>query len=515
MGIERRIMIGQHFVCGFDKTEMDESFIEAVKQYKIGNVILFARNIASKQQLFTLCKDIQDLVQHECGHPAFITIDQEGGMVTRLSGDCTNIPSAMAVAATGNVQSAFEAGNLTATELRALGVTVDFAPCLDVNSNPRNPVIGVRSYGDSSNIVSSYGLAMIEGLQCGGVMAVAKHFPGHGDTHLDSHIALPVVHGTKQELAMHLAPFKDAVTAGLMGVMTSHILFPQLESGGVPATMSKAIVTDLLRNELGFKGLIFSDCMEMDAIAKHYGTVDASVAALKAGVDLVCISHRVRLGCEAVEAVEAALDCGSLSEENLRLSTQNILLAKAMLAEHMRPPLTVVDCPEHRTVNKRLHDQSLSLVKDAPFVLGDNPCFIGPRCFRATNVSSDEAQLVFGEYMASLLGGTFVVASEDPQAGEIEQVAGKAHGSSSIVCATYNGHLHQGQIQLVNTLAASKPVLCVALRNPYDLALLDGRIRSIAAYAYSRPVLDSLAQLLKENRVPKGRLSVSLGGSHA
>lgn len=515
MGLERRIRIGQHFVCGFDGLEMDETFIEAVKRYKIGNVILFARNIASKEQLFQLCQDIQKLVQQECGHPALITIDQEGGMVTRLSGDCTNVPSAMAIAATKTTQSAFKAGRITAAELMALGVNVDFAPCLDVNSNPDNPVIGVRSYGDDDEVVSSFGLAMIDGLQSAGVMAVAKHFPGHGDTHLDSHVALPVVQGTREELEEHLTPFRRAVHDGVMGIMTSHILFPNLESENLPATMSRSIISGLLRSELGFKGLIFSDCMEMDAIAKHYGTVKGAVAALKAGVDLVCISHRVGLGCEAVEAVEAALDAGLLSEEELRRSTETILLAKDMLGQQHKPPLSVVDCQEHQSMNHALHRQSLTLVQDAPFELGENPCFVGPRCFRATNVSSDEAELVFAPYMALLLGGSSIVTGNNPESGEIETITTQVDRASAVVCATYNGHLNVGQIRLVNALAAKKPVLCIALRNPYDLALVDGHIRSIAAYAYTKPVFLALAEMLRDQWVPEGRLSVSLGGKHA
>lgn len=515
MGIERRSMIGQHFVCGFDGIEMDEPFIEAVRRYKIGNVILFARNIANKEQLFQLCTDIQDLVQKECGYPAFITIDQEGGMVTRLSGDCTNVPSAMAVAATGKTQSAFEAGLLTAKELRALGVTVNFAPCLDVNSNPRNPVIGVRSYGDTSDVVSSFGLSMIDGLQSGSVMAVAKHFPGHGDTHLDSHVALPVVDRTREELEMHLDPFKQAVVGGVMGIMTSHILFPRLENSNVPATMSRSIITGLLRTELGFKGLIFSDCMEMDAIAKHYGTVKGAVAALQAGVDLVCISHHVGLGCEAVEAVEAALEAGTLSEEELELSTQNILLAKAMLAQEKRPPLSVVNCLEHQKKNTRLHQRSLTLVHDAPFELGSNPCFIGPPSFRATNVSNDEVALLFAPAMAALLGGAAIVTTQNPDSEEIKRISGQIESFSSVVCATYNGHIYRGQIELVDSLAKAKPVLCIALRNPYDLGLLKAQVRSIAAYAYTKDVFEALATMLGGNRTLQGKLSVSLGGIHA
>lgn len=286
-------MIGQHVVCGFPSIEMDRAFIDAVKTHKIANVILFSRNIANKTQLVTLCTDIQDLVQYACATPAFITIDQEGGMVSRLSSDCTITPSAMALAGTDDVQLARQAGIITAEELRALGVNVDFAPSLDVNSNPHNPVIGVRSFGDTARTVERFALPFLEGIQECGVMAVGKHFPGHGDTHLDSHLALPTVIGDLAALQEHLAPFKTAIVDGIQGIMTSHILFPGLESERVPATLSRSIITGLLKQEFGFKGLVFSDCLEMDAVAKQYTTEISSVKALQAGVDVLCISHHV------------------------------------------------------------------------------------------------------------------------------------------------------------------------------------------------------------------------------
>ena len=188
--MDLREQIGQRLVTGFPGTELTEDFRRMVREYKISNVILFRENITDCAQLKQLCGEIQALVRRETGHGAFITADQEGGLVTRLPGDAVNVPGAMAIAATGDPENAYRAGLLTGRELRALGVNFDLAPSVDVNSNPENPVIGARSYGDTPQEVSRYANRMIRGLLDGGVLCSAKHFPGHGDTDTDSHLAL-------------------------------------------------------------------------------------------------------------------------------------------------------------------------------------------------------------------------------------------------------------------------------------------------------------------------------------
>ena len=242
------------------------------------------------------------------GYPAFIAIDQEGGVVSRLGSDAAVIPSAMAIAATGDTNNAYEAGLITGRELMAMGVNMNLAPDMDVNSNPRNPVIGVRSYGDTAETVSSFRGSNIWGLQDSGVLCTAKHFPGHGDTAVDSHLGLPCVDKTLEELRdCELKPFQAAIPAGVSAVMTSHILFPRLEPDGLPATMSRRIITDLLKKELGFSGLVLSDCMMMNAIQGHFGTVNGCLMAAKAGVDLIFISHSREFAGEAARAMLEAL----------------------------------------------------------------------------------------------------------------------------------------------------------------------------------------------------------------
>ena len=503
--------IGQHFVCGFPGTTMDEAFKEAVRTHKIANVILFARNIESKEQVKRLCEEIQTLVRKECGTDALIGIDQEGGMVTRLSEDCTNVPSAMALSAIGESSYAFEAGAITASELNALGIMCDFAPVLDVNSNKANPVIGVRSFGDTKEQVIEYGLAMAEGLQSMGVMAVGKHFPGHGDTHLDSHLALPKVLANREELEEHIAPFRSAINGGLQGIMSSHILFPALEKEELPATMSRSILTDFLKGDLGFKGLVFTDCMEMQAIGRYYGTVEASLSALQAGADIICISHHVNLACKAIDLVHQALADGRLSKDELSASTKKILLAKEMLSEQEKISFSVVGSLEHKNRSQELVEKSLCLVNDQGFLLGEKPLFVAPRLFNATNVSNTHEMLSFAFEMEKRLGGGSIVLSDNPQAEEIEDVLKKVPFYTSVVVGTYNGHLFLGQLELVERLASiGLPVCAVALRNPYDLANLPQSVQGYATFAYRRDVFDALAKVLTKAFVPTGKLPVKL-----
>ena len=313
-----QVLIGQRLVAGFPGTAITPELVQVIRQYKIGNIILFRENISDAAQLRTLCADLTELIRRETGYDPFIMVDQEGGVVTRLSEDCVNVPGAMALASTGDPGNTYLAGKLTGAELRRLGINFDLAPSVDVNCNPANPIIGVRSYGDTPSTVVKYATGMIRGLQDGGVLCLAKHFPGHGDTSMDSHLTLPCVDKPRTELEkMELAPFRAVIDDGVPAIMTAHILFPTLDDSGVPATMSRRIVTDLLRGEMGFTGLVTSDCMEMQAVQKFFGTVNGVLAAMNAGVDLVLISHTTRLSGEAAAAAAEALADGRLDRAEL------------------------------------------------------------------------------------------------------------------------------------------------------------------------------------------------------
>ena len=317
---------GQRLVFGFPGTTIPAEFAALVREYKIGNVILFRYNIESLAQLARLCADIQSLIRGATGHDAFITIDQEGGMVTRLPWDAVNVPGSMALAATGKPENAALAAEITARQLRGVGVNFNLAPDLDVNSNPMNPVIGVRSFGDDPQRVALFGAKAVEGYRNGGMLCCGKHFPGHGDTAVDSHIGLPCIEKTLSELeACELLPFRAAIEAGIPAIMSSHILFPKIEPNGVPATMSRTIMHGLLRETLGFDGLILSDCMVMDAIRQHYGTAHGVVEAMRAGVDMVFVSSNAAMQRESAAAALAAAESGAIDARELDESVRRIL----------------------------------------------------------------------------------------------------------------------------------------------------------------------------------------------
>ena len=507
--------IGQRLVTGFPGTELTEDFRRVVRESKIANVILFRENIESCEQLRRICDEIQRLVREATGHGAFITIDQEGGTVTRLPADAVNVPGAMAIAATGDPENAYRAGLLTGRELRALGVNFDLAPSVDVNNNPKNPVIGARSYGDEPDTVSRYAARMIQGLLDGGVLCSAKHFPGHGDTDADSHLSLPCVDKSREELErMELAPFRAAVAAGVPAVMTTHILFPQLEPGGVPATMSRRIMTGLLREELGFNGLIISDCMEMRAIKDHFGTVNGVIAAMAAGVDLVFVTHDTLLGGEAARAVEKAVARGRLDAAEMEESSRRILSYKEKWVDNTAAG--AFDFDAARAENEAMLQATITEThRPAAGVpaLGDTPLCVGCPAYRTSlvgNVDDGRANL-FGTRMAHELHGAAAAMSADPDDAEIAAIVETAKRHSGAVVGTINAYLRTGQRRLVAALAeAGVPTVAVALRAPYDLAGLPESVWALAAFEYTPESLRAAARVLRGETPATGRLSVKL-----
>lgn len=512
-GMDTSFMIGQHLFTGFEGTTIPEDFVRDVKQHRLGNVILFAHNVQSAPQLKALCESLRALFVEATGAEPFIAIDQEGGVVSRLATDATIMPSAMAVAATGDPDNAYQAGLITGRELKAMGVNFNLAPVLDVNSNPDNPVIGVRSYGEDPDTVSRYGLAMMRGLLDGGVLACAKHFPGHGDTAVDSHFGLPVVEKPLASLReLELVPFQNAIRAGIPGVMSSHILFPQVEAQRMPATMSRRIMTGLLREEMGFDGLVLSDCMMMGAIRDHYGTVPGMVAALKAGVDLIFASHSAALAGEAALHMADELRQGLIDRGELTASTERILMYKRQAAQEAARPLEAVGSPEHMAVAARMYEASLTCMQlpggELP-TLGDNPLFVSCLPYLTTPAASAvRVPLSFADYFRDAFGGIAITMPDNPDDSFIEELVSAANGVSCLVVGTYNGHLRTGQLRLVQALARlSVPLICVALRNPYDLDRLPENATGIAAYGYSLPVFRALEKLLRgEIPVRRGRL---------
>ncbi|MBV9852749.1 MAG: beta-N-acetylhexosaminidase [Armatimonadetes bacterium] len=302
-----------------------------VDELAAGGVIVFTRNVGTPEELRETITSLQARSLALGAPPLFVAVDQEGGRVSRLGPPhFFRPPSAREVGRTGDPGEARAAARAIAGQLRPLGLNWDFAPVLDVNNNPRNPVIGDRSYGDDPQLVAAMGIAAVRGFQeDGGILACGKHFPGHGDTDTDSHLALPrIAHGRDRLGQVELVPFRAAIAAGLAAIMTAHILFPALDPA-LPATLSPRILTGLLREELDFQGLIITDCLEMQGVARGWGTPEAGMLAVEAGADILLCCHTWETQCALRDALVRAVRDGRISEARIDESVARIAAAKA------------------------------------------------------------------------------------------------------------------------------------------------------------------------------------------
>ena len=323
------------------------------REFQLGGVILFARNVEAPEQVAELSREIQQLSRDV---PLWVSVDQEGGRVARLRAPFTEWPPMAVLGRSGDAGLASRFAKALAAELRAVGITLDYAPVLDIHTNPKNPVIGDRALAEEAGLVARLGAAIIAGLQENGVAACGKHFPGHGDTSVDSHVDLPLVeHSPDRIRRVECVPFVEAIRAGVAFIMTAHVLVPSLDRER-PATLSRRIVGGLLREELGFEGVIVGDDLEMKAVATHYPVPDAAVQAVAAGCDglLVCSgSHEAQAA--ALEALVHAVEDGRLPVGRVEDALARNRRAKerflAAPAEASRAPLrAVVGADEHRRI---------------------------------------------------------------------------------------------------------------------------------------------------------------------
>lgn len=350
-----REKIGQLFMVGFLGTSVTTELASFIKEYKPGGVILFSRNLESVEQIVELTNDLQRCSPKS---PLLISIDQEGGRVSRLPKGFTIFPPCGLLGRCNSSELAYAAASTTAKELRAVGINMNMAPVLDVNSNPDNPVIGDRAFGSTPDLVGELGLISAAGLQDNLVVACGKHFPGHGDTTTDSHKELPVVDASLERLhAVELPPFRRAAASGIASMMTAHVLFKALD-GRQPATLSHAVITHLLRGEMGYDGLVLTDDLEMNAIADRYGSGEAAVRAMEAGCDVLLICKERKREVEAFEAIERAVASMVIGLERLDRSVSRIQRVKQRFLLPYRPATIsdaklIVGCRTHRAL---LHD---------------------------------------------------------------------------------------------------------------------------------------------------------------
>ncbi len=527
-GMSQEGQIGQVLAVGFHEPTPSQDIIDLIQKYHVGNVILFQRNIQSAQQVQELTASLQRIAK-EAGprQPLLIMIDQENGMVRRFGQNATIFPGSMALGAIGSEQIAYDVALATGRELHTLGINMNLAPVMDVNNNPANPVIGVRSFGEDPQMVARLGTAMVCGYRAAGILTCLKHFPGHGDTAVDSHLALPVIpYGMERLEAIELVPFKSAIESGADSVMIAHMYLPELmQNEMVPATLSHAVITELLRQKLGFKGLIISDCMEMQAVSDTVGSEQGTVGALKAGTDLVLVSHTFSRQRGSIEAVQAAIQDGTLSEERIQEAAERVLQLKARTLSWDNLPnakeLVVIGNEAHRQLRDHAYEQSTTVVRDTDGLL---PLRLQPEqrlCLLFLQPSSSTLAVDAGfsghaleEQIKKRHEQIDIISiASTPTQDENQRINQAVDKASVTIVVTANANLDTYQGELVRQLLQrGRPIIGIAAYNPYDLLAFPELGTYLVTYEYTQPAFAALVRVLFGEISAQGYLPVSIPG---
>jgi len=326
-GMSLKEKIGQMVMVGLEGYAVDADARSLINEYKVGGFVLFGYNVQSSGQLLALTNYLK-ITNSKGKAPLFMAVDEEGGRVSRMPKNIKDLPSSGAIGAINNSGLSYQVGRVIAEEIKAFGFNMNFAPVMDINSNPNNPVIGDRSFGSNAEVVSKLGVQTMKGIQASGIISVVKHFPGHGDTSVDSHLGLPYVnHDLNRLRGFELVPFNAAIKNNADAVMIAHILLSKVDPQN-PASMSRTIITDILRNQMKFKGVVVTDDMTMGAIVKNYDIGTAAVKAVNAGADIVLVCRGYKDETEVLEELRSAAANGAIPSWRIDDSVYRILKLK-------------------------------------------------------------------------------------------------------------------------------------------------------------------------------------------
>lgn len=512
--------IAQLIMVGVPTVGLTDECREFFADRGFGGAIIFGRNCVDLAQVRRLTDGLQDLVRSSsAGLPLLIATDQEGGIVARLTeaNGAVVMPGAMALGATGDPGLARRAAAASARLLRSVGINMNLAPVADVNNAHNNPVINVRSFGEDPERVGAFVAAAIDGCQAAGVLATAKHFPGHGDTAVDSHLAMPIVpHDWTRLSAVELVPFRAALAADVGAVMTSHILFPALASDGLPATLSRPVLTGLLRETLGHRGLIISDCLEMNAIVANFGTADAARRSIQAGADIVCVSHTPARQREAYASILGAAEAGEIDPIQIEASVRRILLAKERYALASAPPLTASESAAQAELALGIARRAVTLVRDRrgelPLAAAHPLCALiglGPLS-AAESAAHPVAHLA--DALREFYPDISVASIADDGTG-LNEALSLLTSADALVLAVSGASARPERARHAETLrgaAADRPVILAGCRSPYDAEALSDVDAALVAYDERPAALRAMAEVIAGRRSAPGRLPVRL-----
>lgn len=503
-------------------TEVGRDFLQ---QWQPGGVVLFTSNTGTPPALTRLTNAYQETITAAGGPPLLIAIDQEGGLVQRLTetDGFTALPNPQVITAAATSDMPERIGQLVAQELAAVGINMNLAPVADMETNRDNPIIRLRAFGNDPEISGMALAGMVRGMQSENVLATLKHFPGHGDTQEDSHVEMPIVWHDRARLdAVEIAAFRQPIEAGAAAVMMAHIWYPALEpEPNTPASLSHAIVTGLLRDELGFEGLIMTDAMDMDAIDTRFSYGDAAVRAVHAGVDIITAGPGVSLTrqTEMMNAIVEAVQRGEITEERINESVERILRVKAEHGLLDWEPLSVdeaverVNTIEHTAFLDELFRASVTLAYDRNDLIPLQPEQSVTILFLATRYQIYHECALYHDNIR------WLAMSDSPSEAEIRAAQEAAVNADAVVVFTQNAVSNPQQQALVNALPTEKTI-ATAIFSPYDWQTYPQVSAYITTYSPMRPAIPAACALLFGAIPPQGQLAVTLSpdlpaGSHA
>jgi beta-N-acetylhexosaminidase len=474
----------------FHGHEAPPAVLDGVRRGEIGAFCLFNFNAPSPESLRRLTESLYAAARAGNCPPPLIGMDQEGGQLMAVTGGTTELPGNMALGATRSPELAELAGRVLARELLAMGVNLNFAPALDVNINPANPVIGTRSFGDRPELVAELGRALIRGTQAEGVIATAKHFPGHGDTADDSHHLTPTIHHSMGRMeTVELAPFREAIAEGVQAVMTAHIRVATLDRE-LPATLSPAILSGLLRGEMGFQGLILTDAMDMYAVAR-FGARESVEAALEAGADLVLLAH-------LPDQLQLASEIRHLINPQ---SAARIRAAREKLPKQLPSP-DVIGSPGHQAIAQRIADASITVVREGGQLPlrpkeGQRIAVITARPENLTPAdTSYDVKIQLAEAVQKRWSNT--LSLEVPMHTDVLADTVAAVGDADIVIVgTITADQDTSQAAMVRALCdLGKQPIVVSLRTPYDIIAFPMVNTYLCSYSIRPVSMEAVARVL-------------------
>ena len=484
-----RRQIGQRICAGFTGTEVTEEIRKLVREWKVGNILLYSRNVVSFPQLKQLCRDLDALIREETGQPALIMIDEESGAVSHLGHLAGETPSAGAIGATDRPEYARAIGALIGRRLRAVGIHMSLAPVLDCLLQPKNRVMSSRCFAREPEKVARFGCAYIEGLHEAGILTCGKHFPGHGDTVTDSHLALPTIGKSIEALKKtELVSFQSAIAAGTDAMMSAHILFPALDN--LPATISAKILQGLLREELGFDGLILSDGMEMEAMLNLFLIPEGVLRALKAGVDIALVCHEPPQAAAACRRAMESVMAGDMKEDTIEAHDRRIREVKSRLRPATGSEADFLN-PEGRKLSSQIMTEVVQLIHrpggNALPEVTEKTGFFGCVSRRRSPVEG-EKNMNAAEMSAAHFGARLISPEETELPADMETLVGFLE----------IGDETERNLRRIRRWAKEgKKIIAVALDTPAVLSECPETVWKITGWQYQKLAVETVIRLLQ------------------